>query len=99
MNLPTEAWVVIGTISGALIGSLSAVVNSYFTSRSEERKHFREVIVKTALEEWKHISQISSSQVIFPLANYIIYTAKICELALDEKVTPKNIREKLAVIN
>jgi len=88
----------IGTLGAAFIGGLVTIVVTYINKRSEERRYFREVVIKATLEEWKHISEISSSPGIFPLANYIINAAKMCELALDKKVTPQNIRKKLEAI-
>jgi hypothetical protein len=40
-------------------------------------------------------SQVSANRAILPLLSYVIHAAQICELALDGKTTPKNVKSKL----
>ena len=99
MSLSSEELTVIGTLGGAIVGALSSTIVSIVNKRSEEKRHFRETVINAAIENWKHVSQISSSQYLMPLEHYIIHTAKMCDLALNEKLTNCNIKEKLSEID
>ena len=99
MSLSPELIAVIGTLGGAIVGAISASVAAIVNKHSEERKHFRALVVNAALENWKHISSVSQSRVLFPLEHYIVHTTKMCELALDNKLTPKNTKQKLDEID
>jgi gas vesicle protein len=97
-----EYLAVIGTLAGAFIGSLSALLITWITKRSEERKHFRELVIKTALEHYKEQVEVSKIQrqthpvQILPLDIYIIHMLKFSELALIKKIDTSNVEKILA---
>jgi len=96
MNLSPAELAVVGTLSGAFLGGFFSAIIAFINRRSEERKHFREIVVKTALENWKHVSQISAATRIPPLTDFIYHMMKMCgagkwvgSLYLDQPRTPE----------
>lgn len=98
MNLSPAELAVFGTLGGTLIGALSATAIAFINKKSEEKKHFRELVVKTATEYWKHVSVNSASPIMPPLTDYIVHMVKMCELALDKDINANNVKPKLAEI-
>lgn len=99
MNLTATELAVFGTLGGALIGGLFSFITAFFSKRSEERQHFRELVVNTAASHWRNVAEISSSQRMPPLTDYIVHTVKMCDLALSNKLTAENVKEKLEEIS
>lgn len=100
MSLSPEELAVVGTLGGALIGALPSFITSLLNRRSDTKKHFNELIVKAATENWKFVAEKSTSRVLLPLEHYIIHTAKMCEFALSgEKVTPETTEQRLKEID
>ena len=95
MDFNTTEIAVIGTLGGAFIAGLFATITSFINKRSEEKKHFRELVVKTASDHWNRVATISTATIMPPLSAYIINTVQICDLALNKKLTAKNIMPKL----
>ena len=88
MEISSNALAVFGTLGGALIGALPSLITSILNRQSDAKKHFSELVVKAATENWKFVAEHSSSQVVLPLEHLIIHTAKMCEFALSgEPVT------------
>ena len=85
-------------LGSALIGTLSSLAVTYLQRRSEERKHYRELIVNATLKYWEKRSDYVAQNgegYIFPLSVYVLYTKKLCDVFLDEKITDENMLEKL----
>jgi len=102
MNIRPEILVLIGALvsfASAFIGAVSALGVTYLSKRSEERKHFRELIVNASLKNWEkdhdYLRQTVQGGYIDPLTDYILHTSKAVELILDEKTTPENLEAKL----
>jgi hypothetical protein len=91
---PTEL-AVFGTLGGAFIAGLFAAIAAIINKRSEEKRHFRELVVKTAAEHWRLVAEISTASKMPPLTTYIVHTVKMCDLALNTKLTAANIKPKL----
>jgi len=90
---------VVATLGGTVIGALPGLISSSINRKSEERKQFRELVIKAAIESWKTRVQHQSTVAILPLEHYIIHTAKMCELALSEKsITPEQMKHHLQEI-
>ena len=102
MDIRPELIAVIGTLAGALIGSLSTLFITWLNKKSEERRHVRELVVNAAIESWKqHVSVAVAKNIavgIMPLDTYIIHMIKFSELILDKKINASNIEEKLAEV-
>ena len=89
---------VVGTIGGAIIGALPSVVSSILNRKTDEKKHFNELVVKAATENWKFVAE--HSKAVMPLEHYIIHTAKMCEFALSgEPLTPEATEKRLKEID
>ncbi|MDP2231187.1 hypothetical protein [Methylotenera sp.] len=99
MPLTSEELTVIGTLGGAFIVALSTTIISIVNKRSEEKKHFRELVVKTASEHWLNVAQITTATTMPPLTDYIVHTVKMCDLALNNKLTSENVKTKLHEIS
>lgn len=99
MNLSPTELAVFGTLGGAFLGGLFTVLIAFINKRSEEKRHFRELIVKTASEHWKLVSEIAESNLMPPLINYIVHTAIMCDLILNKKLDSKNIQTKLKEVD
>ena len=95
---PTEL-AVFGTLGGAFIAGFFTAIAAFINKRSEEKRHFRELVVKTAAEHWKHVAEISTASKMPPLTDYIVHTVKMCDLALNTKLTAENIKPKLDEIS
>lgn len=103
MNISPELAALIGTIIGALIGSTSTLLVTWITKRSEERKHFRELIMTSALEHWKQQIDIGLKSPfptrVNPLYTFIIHMLKFSELAWGKDLSPENIGKILAEVD
>lgn len=95
---PTEI-AVFGTLGGAFIGGLFTAIAAFINKRSEEKRHFRELVVKTAAEHWKNVAEMSTTTKMPPLTDYIVHTVKMCDLALNNELTSKNVKPKLEEIS
>ena len=99
MYFSSEELTVIGTLGGAFVGALSSTIISMVNKRSDEKRHFRELVVKTASEHWRHVAEISTAKTMPPLTDYIVHIVKMCDLALNDKLTADNVKPKLQEIS
>jgi len=95
MSLSSVELAIIGTLGGAIVGGVFTVIIAVINKRSEERKHYRELIVNASIENWKHLSEISKAKYIQPMSDFIFHMVKVCDLALDKKTNINNIQQKL----
>ncbi len=99
MNLTPTEIAVLGTLGGAFIGGLFTAIAAFINKQSEEKRHFRELVVKVAAEHWQRVSEISTARKMPPLTDYIVHTVKMCDLALNHNLTAENIKPKLEEIS
>jgi hypothetical protein len=101
----SEALILIGTLGGALIGALSTLGVTWLNKRSEERKHYRELIINLAVENYKEAGIMARamlerrpdiSQIQYPLDDFIIRMVQLGELIIDKKLNPTEIKDILA---
>jgi hypothetical protein len=104
----SEILIIIGTLGGALIGALSTLGVTWLTRRSEERKHYRELIINLAVENYKEEGAMARailerrpeiSQVHYPLDDFIIHMAQLADLVIDKKMHRGEVRKILAELN
>jgi len=97
-------WIpVIAAIGGGLVSGIILLFNNWINKRSEEKKHFNEIMLNAALESWKQACDfaIESTKmshrraVVLPLEAHIIYVMEVTKVLLDKKITKENIVEKL----
>jgi hypothetical protein len=99
MNLSPAELAVFGTLGGAFVAGLFGAIIAFINKRSEEKKHLRELIVKTSTEHWQFVVETAESNIMPPLINYIVHTAMMCDLILNKKLSSKNIQNKLKEID
>jgi uncharacterized membrane protein YbaN (DUF454 family) len=103
MSLKPEEIAIIGALGGVLITSLFNLANNWITKRSDERSQLRELVVNAAIENWKEKTALTmkleemnpgSMTPIYPLDFFIVYMAKICDVALKPHVSRDEIASK-----
>jgi hypothetical protein len=88
-----------GGLFGVLITQLVTILNARSSRKSEERKHYRELIVKAAIENWKQQMEAyavhQQPMVHIPLEVYLIQMVKFSELFMDPeaKLTESSVSE------
>jgi ribosomal protein S3AE len=91
-----EVLAVFASLGGAVIGAVPGLISSFINRKVEDKKQFRELVIKAATESWKTHIEHSASKGILPLEHYIIHTSKMCEIALSgEKITPEKMSSHL----
>jgi hypothetical protein len=97
-----------GACIGAMAGIAGSVITTIITKRSEERRHRREVVLRTALESWRESVAFGKFRIehgesvsIFPLESHIIPMGKIADMLerenLDEQAARRCVREFIAL--
>jgi len=101
MEIPYWAPVLTALAGGSLVGIFN-FIKDWQNRKSEERRHFREVMLNTALEHWKQSSQVwlemgnrGKKVSLLPIESNIIYLMKLSEVLMDNKITKDNILDKL----
>jgi hypothetical protein len=101
--MPPEQIGIIGALSGVLITSLVNLANNWMTKRSEERTKIRELVINAAIENWKEKTEQtlklqamhpSPNARLYPLDFFIVYMAKICDVALKPNVSHQEVMTK-----
>lgn len=100
MNTTT---VIISALIGALVSAISSTaivwVNKYF----DERRHRRELILKTAVESYSQYCQNAKDSgavgLLLPFADYVLLMAYLSEKSLDASITPSNVAKHLAEVD
>jgi hypothetical protein len=103
--MSSEILILVGTLSGAFIGALSTLGVTWLSKRSEERKHYRELIINLAVENYKEERAMARAvlerrpeitQFHYPLDDYIIHMVQLAELVIDKKIQPNDVKRVLA---
>jgi len=90
---------VFGTVAVGLIAAASSVITSFINKRSEERKSLKDSVIRTAAENYKFMVEKSANPKHYPLPIYLIYVAKMVDLAFDKTVTAQNLKSRLIEIS
>jgi len=99
MNLSPTELIVIGTLGGTFLGGLFTVIVALINKHFEEKRYFRELIIRTASEHWKFVAEVSESNIMPPLVNYIVHTALTCDFIINNKINSRNLQNKLKEID
>lgn len=82
-------------VAGAFIGSISTVLVTWINKRSEERKHYREIVIKTAVENYKvHVDigkYTGHGAEQDPLDSYILHMMILLDNLSFRKMTRKKV--------
>lgn len=99
MNISPQMLAFIGALSvlaGAIVASLTSLFTTLITKRSEERRHYRELVINAAIENWKQVIALTPpEQTIEPLDDYIIHMMKLYDEVLAKKLAPEQLVTKL----
>ena len=99
IDAPTAA--VIGAILGAGTGGIVTLFGQWLTRRSEERRHLREIVIRTAVEDWKYTSaaleKLGAER--HPIDSYILRMTKLVEILESRHLTPELVRRKLSEVH
>jgi len=88
---------IIGTLGGALLAGLIALGINLINKKSEERRHIRELMLKTAMEYFKAACDTAAKTggSVPPLEAFIVHVIKTSEVLIDTKITKDNVVQKL----
>jgi hypothetical protein len=102
MAMPIDApATVISAIVGAGVGGLVTLIGQWLTRRSEERRHLRELVIRTAVEDWKYTSEALKKLGAErpPIDSYILRMVKLVEVLETPHLTPEIVRRKLSEVH
>ena len=101
MKIDASLVVILSAIVSGLCSAITAIGIVAFTKRSDERRHLRELIMRTAVENWKLVTQIAheSKLPLMPLDVYLLHMLKFSEILLTKNITPDEIDEKIRDVN
>jgi hypothetical protein len=90
-----EILTLINALSGAIIGSLSSLVVTWLSKRYEERRYRRDLVFRTAIENWWRTADIAqrpgaSRVLVPPLDVFIIHM-----VLLSDQLEKLNLIEEL----
>lgn len=101
MQINPVTLLVIGALisfSSAVVGAASAILVTWITRRSEERKHRREIIVNAAIENWKQVATLLEKSgkpfSMRPLDIYLIHMAATADIIFGKDLSPETINKK-----
>ena len=87
----------VGTILGVIITSFIQARTNRLNRESEERKHYREIVVKAAIENWKQTIEAmkGTGATVLPLESFMASVSKAADVILDPTTDEKNLAERL----
>ncbi len=94
----------VGALVAAIVVSLSNLVVTLINKRAEERKHYRELIINAAIENYKEEKDMSKAilehrpditQVFYPMDDFIINIAVLADFVIDRKIKPDELKKAL----
>jgi len=85
-------WItVVSTLGGVLITAVASLVATYISKRSEERKHFQNLVVQIAISNWQEAAKHSNAMP--PVPHYVVYAALMARLIDDPCLTPEKAKQ------
>jgi hypothetical protein len=94
-------------VGGVLVGIINFAMR-WQDRKSEERRHLRELMFRSAVEEWKQHSMFAIEVMkmttgkkiaMEPLVTYIVHLLKLSEVLIDGKITKENLSQKFTEVN
>jgi hypothetical protein len=100
MEINAATATVIAAVVGAGVGGFVTLLGQWLARRSEERRHLRQLVIKTAVENWRVTSDAleKRSFPLFPLDIYVLHMLKLSEILDKRQLTPELVREKLSEV-
>lgn len=99
MNFTPQELTLIGTLTGAFIGGLFGFLTAWISKRSEERKAFKELIIRVASEKYMH--EIDSAlkntggRLVMPYHVHLVETLQLAKLTNKHFLSKKRIKRLL----
>jgi hypothetical protein len=92
-----ELITLIGTLSGAIVGFLGSIAITWIRSKTEERKHQRELIFQAGIENYRQAFELTLRQggELSPIEDFLINMAKFFELFKGNKIDSTSIERHL----
>ncbi len=99
----TSYWfpVLTALAGGGLVGLMNLVMN-WQNKKSEERRHLRELMFNSAVENWKHNNTVAlelmksgNNVEMMPLDSYIVNLLTLSNALLSSPLTKENVIAKL----
>jgi hypothetical protein len=102
MQIDAATATVIAAIVGAGVGGFVTLFGQWLVRRSEERRHLRQLVVQTAIENWRFTSDATERLAAsgyrvdrYPLDSFVLHMLKLSEILNERRITPELVREKL----
>lgn len=99
---PELKGVIIGSLISSLVVLLSAVIQSLSARqqrKAEERKHLKELLIKTALESRNQTLEIAKrtpgQSVILPLTDHILHMVALAEIVFEKKLDKATVAARM----
>ncbi|MGO8931859.1 MAG: hypothetical protein ACLQU3_33815 [Limisphaerales bacterium] len=91
------------TLAGTIVGATGSFLITYLNRRFDDRRHLREIAIKTAVQYWeadielaKLRGELTHSNVrVAPLDSYIVHMLLLAELVSDKRITGENVTAEL----
>ncbi|MDQ1637684.1 MAG: hypothetical protein QOF62_1023 [Pyrinomonadaceae bacterium] len=101
MNTTT---IIISALVGGLVSTISSTAIIWLNKYFDERRHRRELILKTAVESYAQYCQNAKDsgavgKLLLPFADYVLLMAYLSDKSLDTSVNPSNIDKHLAEVD
>jgi hypothetical protein len=99
--LEPEYVALVGVLLGAFIGSTITLIGTLVRAKSEERKHHKELVFKTAIANFEQACEMARSQggAVPPIDVFLIHMVKVSELIVNQKLNSKSMEDCLQEIN
>jgi hypothetical protein len=95
MQIDAATATVIAAIVGAGVGGFVTLFGQWLTRRSEERRHIRQLVVQTAIENWRFTSDAAEKLAAsgypvdrYPLDSFVLHMLKLSEVLDERRITP-----------
>ncbi len=93
-------------LAGVVLGVLASSVKDFFNRRAEDRRHLRELAIKTGFTYWERQLDMVKLQAqaagktlyAIPPDSFIIYMLLLAELLSTKRITEDNVVRELARI-
>jgi hypothetical protein len=94
----------VGAFVAAIVISFSNVVATLINKKAEERKHYRELIINAAIENYKEERSMAKmlmekrpeiNQIFYPMDDFIIQMSMLADFIIDKKLKPEELKEAL----
>lgn len=91
-----EAWVVIGTVSGAVIGGLISVVIQIINQRYESKRKKKETIVNAGIHAWAvTMDKFAHKRYIAPMELYVAHMVTLVDILMEDDFDREKFKRAL----